>query len=86
MSQAYRPKILAYFDELEMKYGEHFTFDALKYTELQSLERFAHHAIEADPDVEARDKDNLRALLNLIRKQIEYRDRFTAATEDAISG
>ncbi len=86
MSHAYRPKILVYFDELEMKYGEHFTFDALKYTELQSLERFARHAIEADPDVEARDKDNLRALLTLIKKQIEYRKRFTVATEEAING
>ena len=76
MDEHYRPQILVFFDELETKYGEHFTFDSLKYTELQQLERLAHHAITVDKNVNETDKSNLRALLLLVRKQIEYRKRF----------
>lgn len=72
-----RPQILVYFEELEQRYGQHFTFDALKTTELCRLERLANHAIEVDVSVSETDRQNLRALLALIRKQIEYRSVFS---------
>ncbi|MBD3619771.1 MAG: hypothetical protein HUJ28_09880 [Chromatiales bacterium] len=78
-----RPQILVYFEELEQRYGEHFTFDALRTTELCRLERLANHAIEADPAVSSTDRQNLRALLGLIRKQIEYRSLSAALSLEA---
>lgn len=77
-----RPQILVYFEELEQRYGQHFTFDALKTTELCRLERLANHAIEVDMSVSETDRQNLRALLALIRKQIEYRSVFSTVPLD----
>lgn len=77
-----RPQILVFFEELEAKYGEHFTFDALKTTELCRLERLANHAIEIDAGVSETDRQNLRALLALVKKQIEYRSMFTLFPQD----
>ena len=77
-----RPQILVYFEELEHRYGQHFTFDSLKTTELCRLERLANHAIELDNNVSETDRQNLRALLALIRKQIEYRAVFSTVPLD----
>ena len=82
MTMETRPHILVYFEELEQRYGEHFTFDALKTTELCRLERLANHAVEIDPHVCETDRQNLRALLALIRKQIEYRSVYSAVPFD----
>lgn len=86
MNTDYRPQILIYFDELEARYGQDFTFDALKCAELQRLEKFTRHAIELDTHVADGDKQNLRALLTLIEKQITYRQRFSMPAKGAVSG
>ena len=65
-----------FFDQLESKYGERFTFEALTDTELLNMERLTHEALERDTRITEDDKKSLRPLLMLIEKQRRYRQLY----------
>ena len=69
MTDNYRPPLADYFDEIEAKYGEDFTFDKLTDDELQTLERLGRHAIDQDQRVTWQEKQNLAPLITLIEIQ-----------------
>lgn len=66
MSDDYQPPLAEYFNRMEAKYGEGFSFDALSDDELSTLERLGRHAIEEDPRVSRQEKRNLAPLITLI--------------------
>lgn len=72
---SYRPPLADYFDELEDRYGEAFSFDRLTDSELQEVERLGRDAIEQDPNVTEVEKVNLRPLLMVIEQQQAKRKR-----------
>ncbi|APZ43980.1 hypothetical protein [Acidihalobacter ferrooxydans] len=65
----YRPPLADYFDELERRYGDQFSFDKLNDEELATVERLTREAIEHDPRVSAVEKKNLAPLLTLLDMQ-----------------
>lgn len=62
----YQPPLAAYFDELETRYGDQFSFDRLSDEELLTLERLGRDAIERDRKISAVEKANLKPLLTLV--------------------
>ncbi len=71
----YRPPLADYFDVLEQRHGDQFSFDNLSEEELASLARLARDAIENDPHVSTVEKKNLGPLLTLIDMQQQKRRR-----------
>jgi len=62
----YRPPLADYFDSLESRHGEDFSFEKLSDEELSELERLGRDAVERDPRVSAVEKQNLGMLLKLV--------------------
>lgn len=73
MSDDYRPPLADYFDQMEKKYGDGFTFDRLDDEELVTMERLGRDAIERDPRVTWQEKKNLGSLITLIEMQRQKR-------------
>lgn len=71
----YRPPLADYFDQLETRHGENFSFDRLTDAELDEVERLGRDAIEYDPNVTEVEKVNLRPLLMVIEQQRAKRGR-----------
>lgn len=69
MPMEYRPPVADYFDALEARYGDQFSFDRLSDEELLELEKLGRHAIQQDSQVTAQEKHALQPLLLLIDKQ-----------------
>lgn len=68
-SVEYRPPLADYFEDLERRYGDQFSFDRLSAEELETVERLAREAIENDPRVSPVEKKNLAPLLTLVEMQ-----------------
>ena len=75
-SEGYHPKIVRYFDGLESKYGERFTFDILADSELLKMECLTREALQRDTRITEDDQNSARPLLMLIEKQCGYRRRY----------
>lgn len=73
MSDDYRPPLADYFDQMEAKYGDGFTFDQLADEELLTLEKLGRQAIDEDPRVTWQEKRNLAPLLTLVELQRQKR-------------
>lgn len=69
MADDYRPELADYFDSMEAKYGEGFSFDSLSNEELLTIERLGRHAIEVDDKVTKEEKRALAPLLDLVMSQ-----------------
>ena len=70
----YRPPLADYFEDLERRYGDQFSFDRLSMEELDTVERLARDAIDNDPRISAVEKKNLTPLLTLIDMQRRKRN------------
>ena len=73
MTEDYRPPLADYFDQMETKHGEGFTFDQLSDEELVMMEKLGRDAIERDPRVTWQEKKNLGSLMTLIEMQRQKR-------------
>lgn len=74
MTEAYKPPVANYFETLEARYGDNFSFDRLSDSELLELERLGRQAIEIDPLVTSTEKQMLAPLLTLTAKQKQKRN------------
>ncbi len=73
MNDDYRPPLADYWDQMETKYGDGFTFDKLSDEELVTMEKLGRDAVERDPRVTWQEKKNLGSLITLIEMQRQKR-------------